>query len=334
VTALAMDDAETEGVALSELATTEVASTAAPVAKAGPSVSPVSVILGVDSVIMQQLQHGPQQWANALIALLAGLGMVVNGDVSFEILLVLAGALLGYVLTIAELEFHLGDEHSLLQNIAGVESAFVVALVTQQGLRGAKYLTGALLGLLCTMLLYHWGSGVEWAQHWLCEPTSVMVMLNLFVLLGLAAVRWNWYRKVLGIIFPVVGGWLAASALMFFFAEAAYRAVTRPKHVETHLHPDQMRGPWIVFAEMLLKPLSASSEAGVFAGYHDIPIYGKPRDMLDRCMGWLIWSIFMVVGIVWHAREYKNSTKKVGSREALKEPLLPTSQSNKRTWGS
>mmetsp|Transcript_30134 Transcript_30134/g.54975 ORF Transcript_30134/g.54975 Transcript_30134/m.54975 type:complete len:414 (-) Transcript_30134:108-1349(-) len=316
-----------------EGATTEaVTTTAKAPEKAADGVSPLTVLTELKAIVRKQLEEGPHQWAVALPALLAGLTMVISGRIALDLMLIVIGALLGYVLMISEMEYQLGTQHVILQQILAFETACVVALVTQKGLPGAKYLAGALLGAFCTAQLYHIGAEVDWLQQWLCTPVGVTAMLNIFVLAGLCIVWREWYLQVLGIIYPLLGGLLVASSLLFFASEAVWHAASDPKQAawkSMHMRLDKIRGPWIVFLEMLLHPASGR-DAGIFAGYHDIELDGKPRDLLDRCIGWFFWFICMAIGIHTQLGRARPAKNQVGPLGPLSRPLLENNNYNLR----
>jgi len=277
------------------------------------------IFQAVARIIKTELVDGPHQVMTAVLALIGGIVLVVDGKKVFDGFLCLA---LGYVLGVLVMSsvgdmWHL-EHNSLLRKLVGWEIGLIGAWAAYKGLDGMNIFAGLLLGFWFTYNIQH--VLVHLGAHFLCTTGGnqwlVVLMYTLFSGGFLYMFNGEAHKKLLALICPLIGGILVASATAYLFT-----SLVMTTFISTYLHkmsPDlhPVGGAWVEFFEMLTWP--ENKDVGIFAN-SPFNKFGKKWN-LDRLAGWTIWFICWVCGVVLQLRK---KTKKLDTYvAAAREPGL------------
>lgn len=261
-----------------------------------------------------ELRSQPHQWVNAIMALVFGMIMVLNGEQSFRYLLVGACFLFSYffVHTTVQREWDLSFEHPL-----GVASALVAAsvftLAAKQGSDGIISLFGATLGFVIggkiTVMVSQYFHGTM-SEHWASFGIHAF-----FTVLLVFAFNFKWHVPVLLVASPLAGGALVSSSISWGLT--AIFIHVPPKTLEAqHLTPKF--GSWFDFLNTIWNWHGESF--GVWAGPRfQFTVMRRTWDV-NRVVGVAIWVIFFLIGFFFQKRLLKK--KGTRAREGLMEPML------------
>jgi len=282
--------------------------------------SATSVLHTLKEAFLTQLENAKHQWINGLVALVFGLVLMIEGELTFK-WLVLVGAFFAAML-FAQNEvaaFFARNEapeatetasYSILKLFVGLEAGACVTYVAFQGYKGVLLMLSAGLGSFIASS-GKWRLEL-WGFAFIQKPWVLFAWYSFCVLVPMALVATKKYVKVLVFLTPALGGALVASALTYFFTTAAA--------VKGWWDVSQPAGAWVDFMRLLCVP--GAKDVGIFTSYAPL---GKTWTV-DRLVGCLLWAILFCLGYAVQSRRKKEATNEVQARESRKadvnEPLL------------
>jgi len=279
-----------------------------------PPETTVSILEGLRTTMSKELHKSPYQWANALLALIFGLVMILDGEFVFKWVMVGVVFVLAGMFAMSEVTALWGlDFHSPVRHLVGLEVGGLAAYAALRGIDGVMILASAVLGGLAAWLVQSFlvGHGMEFLET---QKWAVLVLYSAFVVILAAMFERKGHLKWLAIASPALGGAFATSAISYYVTALGSHGFLGWLQPLFHdLTP--VGGPWIDFLYLICS--THSKDVGIFASssYGEFTVRGK-EFCLDRAAGRTLWAIFFIVGTVVQLRAHKKRSAPI--KEAAK----------------
>jgi len=274
------------------------------------------ILQEIADVIGEQLHVKEGQLINAVAAFVVGLLILIDGNMIFKTLLLLAVFAVSGTFAATEVSIawslHGGWKNDLVVCV-GLEVGAIMAYVAYKGIDGIMTGIAVFFGLFVasgiqqTVALQE--SGLNGNHH------VVLYLYSAAVLASMVVVRRG---RMLAIISSAFGGLLVASSICFLYTFAATKGqLGALKQVVPDLKPARL-GAWVDFVSMLCG--YTSKDYGVLTGHY---FYGMEA---DRVLGRVVWAVIAELGIITQVqRLQRTKSTVVAAREvqdALRVPLL------------
>jgi len=316
VVAVASDSAE---IALRRATPTSLAEESVAIDVSGDTVTSVwqSFLHSVETT----LSKPKLQEVDAGCALIVGLLMLLNGEIVFKWIAVVAAGILVMLVAMSELSAR-GFQDQHIRNMVALEVFLAASYTARKGLGGIMLGIGALFGFFLAgklepilSLAVH---AIPHAQDADNLHIITAVWYSIFVLCGIGAVARNGYARVLAIIASICGGALVSSAVAWI-ATMALGKLTFMSQLMPDLAPGR-EAPWYKFFALLVS--SDAEDVGLFANTPSDTFSGFWN--LDRVLGLSLWFLLFLLGTIKQFNALAAMKKKVKASETttLSKPLL------------
>jgi len=279
--------------------------------------SPPAILESIAHAIYFELTNTPYQCANALLAFVFGLVLVVDGEFSFRWLLVCATFLVVAIMAMNHVTAVWGISYSsTIRQVVGLEAGLVGGYAALRGIDGVQIVVGAILGAA----LAHQTLAFLAAHGFHSLITSrwcMVVYFSVFVLGFVFLFSKKLHMRSLAMISSAIGGALCSSAIAFFCTELAVKGyMPFLQHLPT-VQP--VGGTWIQFLRFLWS-CQHIDDVGIFAGSKYNLEFKEQTWRTDRLADCTLWLIFFLVGTRVQLRRLKPAGQ-VASKE-LNQSLL------------
>jgi len=255
------------------------------------------------------LRSWPNQWQVAVVAGVFGMINLVNGPISFKMMILAAFSLVGAASAQYEAKL-LWPSLNVAQQIAiAAEGGLLSGFVMFRSIQGATTLLGLLFGLSITVLLEPFFHTELWQLNMSLGWYSAWALMGVLLLTF-------FQRRTLSLLTPCLGGFLLSSCVGYLTQIAVWCSFHQPN---SKAPPDWVifHGDcWLDFAGALL----GTSSAGIF-GITPTPggvaIMGHQTLDLDRCLGRLLWFVLFYVGLKYQMSQARNRNWDGSYREPL-----------------
>lgn len=280
-----------------------------------------AILESILQVVSDELRSSRYQGADAAVASLLGLTMVLNGEFVFKWFVVGLVFLVTAITVMSQISasWDLGKDDPV-RKIVGFEAGAIAAYGAFVGFDGVQLVAGALIGVLFAsrsddFLREH---GLEFmGRKWV-----IVSYFSVFALVLALLFRKKRHLSALAFISPALGGALLTSGLAFGVTELAVKGYLQ--WLQT-IFPDlePQGGPWLDFLYLMWS--TDSKDVGLFAGSpYNFNVSGKEWHV-DRVAGCWVWFLLFVAGAsVQFRRIKKMRANPVTSPN--QEPLLPGRQ--------
>jgi len=286
---------------------------------------PAQTMTGIVETIVNnigaQLRSNHAQWANALVAAIVGICLLINGESVFKWLVIGAVFLFTMLAALSDVTTIWGLGYgSPLRRIISLLVGAACSWAAYRGINGVMLVVGAILGAIIAWSMHQTivGMGCSSAQN----HVFITIWYSVFLLGFMAVMDRNKHMAALAVLSPFVGGALVSSALFWFLAFLAERGVF-------HLS-GSVSGAWLDFLEHLIK--KHNHDVGILAGHRQVLLFGHAFDW-DIICGRLVWFLLFGLGVAIQIRRLKQTqeekakskkkkTMTKGATKDLQKPLM------------